>query len=79
MSMIPHSPRTMAAHQCCGVVRGGRHHLHVLVGDLADRCGAVGLCVRELHLRTKEVTLAAQRHTGAAAAPIAALRVKTSP
>jgi hypothetical protein len=34
-------------------VASGKHRLVVLVGDIAYSCGAVGLCVCELHLQTK--------------------------
>src|SRR5579863_8269341 len=51
------------AHSCGvpTVVKGhadgftrGRYHLAVLVGDIAYRCGAVGLRVRELSLQAQE-------------------------
>jgi hypothetical protein len=38
-----------------GGLTGGKHHLFVLVGDLADRCSAVGVCVCELHLPSQKV------------------------
>lgn len=38
-----------------GGFTSGRHHLGVLVGDIANRCCTVGVCVYELYLQTKEV------------------------
>ena len=46
---------TLVKGQAGGFTRG-RHHLSVLVGDIAHRCCAVGVCVCELHLfQAKEV------------------------
>jgi hypothetical protein len=53
-SVVPLTLQEMPRFSACGFA-SGRHHLGILVGDIARRCCAVGICVCELHLQAKEV------------------------
>jgi len=51
---VAHYCRVSSLGKGCVVgFASGKHRLAVLVGYIAYRCGAVGLCVCELHLQTK--------------------------